>query len=174
MYHPVVARLRQHCDCGAGRFAAREFAEARPGASVMLSRLSELLFVEAMRGYIDSLPAGRAGWLAGLRDPVVGRALALLHTRIDRPWTADELANAVHLSRSAFAERFTALVGMPPMRYLNNWRMQVAAQRLRECRHSVAQIAAEVGYESEFAFANAFKRGFGVTPAAWRRGPIRT
>jgi len=151
------------------RYAAREFAEARPGAAVMLSRLSELLFVEAMRSYIESLPADRAGWLAGLRDPVVGRALALLHERIGEPWTADQLANTVHLSRSAFAERFTALVGVPPMRYLNNWRMQVAAQRLRECRNSVAQIAAEVGYESEFAFAKAFKRAFEETPAQWRR-----
>lgn len=152
------------------RYAAREFAESRPGAAVMLSRLSELLFVEAMRSYIESLPEDRAGWLAGLRDPVVGRALALLHTRIGEPWTAEALANAVHLSRSAFAERFTALVGVPPMRYLNNWRMQVAAQRLRECSLSVAQIAAEVGYESEFAFAKAFKRTFAETPAKWRRG----
>jgi len=151
------------------RYAAREFAESRPGAAVMLSRLSELLFVEAMRSYIESLPADRAGWLAGLRDPVVGRALALLHTRIGEPWTAEALANAVHLSRSAFAERFTSLVGVPPMRYLNNWRMQVAAQRLRESTGPVARIAAEVGYESEFAFAKAFKRAFSETPARWRR-----
>jgi len=127
------------------------------------------LFVEAMRSYIESLPPDRAGWLAGLRDPVVGRALALLHTRVAEPWTAEQLADAVHLSRSAFAERFTALVGVPPMRYLNNWRMQVAAQRLRECTNSVAQIAAEVGYESEFAFAKAFKRTFSETPTKWRK-----
>jgi transcriptional regulator GlxA family with amidase domain len=115
------------------------------------------------------MPAGRTGWLSGLRDPVVGRALALLHEQVDRPWTAEELAREVCLSRSAFAERFTALLGVPPMKYLASWRMQVAAQRLRESQRPVASIAAEVGYESDAAFTRAFKREFSLAPAAWRR-----
>jgi AraC-like DNA-binding protein len=101
---------------------------------------------------------------------VVSRALTAIHSRLAHPWTAEELAQEAILSRSAFAERFTALLGMPPMRYLTLWRMQVAAQRLRVTHASPSQVAAEVGYESEAAFARAFKREFGATPAAWRRG----
>jgi AraC-like DNA-binding protein len=109
----------------------------------VLAKLSELLFVEAVRHYVETLPADRTGWLAGLRDPMVGRALALLHTQLAHGWTAEALAREVFLSRSAFAERFTAVIGVPPMKYLTTWRMQVAAQRLRESSRSVAQIAAE-------------------------------
>ena len=105
----------------------------------------------------------------GLRDPAVGRTLALLHTELARPWTAEELAHQVYLSRSAFADRFTALIGAPPITYLTRWRMQVAAQRLRESPRSVAQISADVGYESEIAFARAFKRQFSMSPAQWRK-----
>jgi AraC-like DNA-binding protein len=151
------------------RYAAAEVAAARAGSAVVLAKLSELLFVEAVREYVDTMPAGRTGWLSGLRDPVVGRALALLHEQVDRPWTAEELAREVCLSRSAFAERFTALLGVPPMKYLASWRMQVAAQRLRESQRPVASIAAEVGYESDAAFTRAFKREFSLAPAAWRR-----
>src|SRR5689334_16092133 len=154
------------------RYAAQEVAAGRMGAATVLSKLSELLFVEALRGYVETLPSERTGWLAGLRDPVVSRALSAIHSRVAYPWTAEELAQEAFLSRSAFADRFTALVGMPPMRYLTLWRMQVAAQRLRETHLSPAQTAAEVGYESEAAFARAFKREFGVTPAAWRKGSI--
>ena len=152
------------------RYAAQEVAAGRTGSGTVLSKLSELLFVEAIRGYVETLPRERTGWLAGLRDPVVSRALSAIHSRLAPPWTADALANPAFLSRSAFADRFTALIGMPPMRYLTLWRMQVAAQRLRETHTSLAQIAAEVGYDSEAAFARAFKREFNVTPAAWRRG----
>ncbi len=109
------------------------------------------------------------GWLAGLRDPVVGRALALLHAELARAWTTETLAREVFLSRSAFADRFTALVGVPPMKYLTTWRMQVAAQRLREAHRSVAQTAADVGYESEAAFARAFERAFSMSPGIWRK-----
>ena len=151
------------------RYAAAELAAARAGSATVLAKLSELLFVEAVRQYLETLPADRRGWLAGLRDPVVGRALALLHSQLARSWTAEELAREVFLSRSAFAERFTALIGAPPMKYLASWRMQVAAQHLRDTHRSVAQIAEEVGYESEGAFARAFKRELSLSPAQWRK-----
>lgn len=154
------------------RYAAGELGAVHAGAAMMLAKLSELLFVEAVRRYVAALPAGRSGWLAGLRDPVVSRALALLHTQLARPWTAEDLAREVFLSRSAFADRFTALIGVPPIRYLATWRMQVAAQRLRESHRSVAQVAEEVGYQSEAAFTRAFKREFAVAPGQWRRQSV--
>jgi transcriptional regulator GlxA family with amidase domain len=135
----------------------------------VLAKLSELLFVEAVRDYLDALPAERHGWLAGLCDPAIGRALALMHARVAHPWWSEELAAASLLSRSTFAERFTTLVGVPPMSYLTAWRMQVAAQALRESRRSTAQVAEAVGYESEAAFARAFKREMGVNPGEYRR-----
>jgi AraC-like DNA-binding protein len=151
------------------RRAAAEFAAGGDGSATVLGRLTELLFVEAVRAYLADLPPGQTGWLAGMRDRAVGPALALLHLRIAESWTTEGLAREVGLSRSAFAERFTGLLGMPPMRYLSSWRLQLAAVRLRECTRSIAQIASEVGYESEAAFNRAFKRAFGTTPAAWRR-----
>jgi AraC-like DNA-binding protein len=154
---------------GSFRFAAEELGAARAGSSAVLAKLSELMFVEAVRGYLSALPADRRGWLAGLKDPAVGRALALLHSELARPWTAEELAREVFLSRSTFADRFTSLIGLPPITYLTRWRMQVAAQHLRESRRSVAQISLDVGYESEIAFARAFKREFSVSPAQWRK-----
>jgi AraC-like DNA-binding protein len=150
--------------------AAQEFATGGMGSTTVLSKLAELLFVEAVRRYLTTLPAGQTGWLAGLRDRIVGRALALLHGQAGRHWTTEELAQQVGLSRSAFAQRFTALVGMPPMRYLAHWRLQLAAVRLRESPRAIAQIANDVGYESEAAFSRAFKKAFGVTPGAWRYG----
>lgn len=155
------------------RYAAGELSAVRAGSSIALAKLSELLFVEAVRRYLDTLPAERRGWLAGLRDPVVGRALALLHSQLARAWTAEALAREVGASRSAFAERFTELMGVPPMKYLTGWRMQVATERLRETHRSVAQIATEVGYESEIAFARAFKREFSASPAQWRRQLVK-
>ena len=151
------------------RYAAGELTAVRAGSSIALSKLSELLFVEAVRRYLDTLPPDRRGWLAGLRDPVIGRALALLHSQLARPWTAEELAREVGASRSAFAERFSELMGVPPMKYLTGWRMQVATERLRETQRSMAQIAADVGYESEIAFSRAFKREYSASPAQWRR-----
>ncbi|MFJ7106094.1 AraC family transcriptional regulator [Pseudomonas sp. NPDC098740] len=136
---------------------------------IQIAKLSELLFVEAVSQYVASLPAERRGWLAGLRDPHIGRALALLHARPTEGWTAEALALEVGMSRSVFAERFTALVGQPPMQYLTLWRMHVAAQHLREGRGNVAQIGFAVGYESEAAFSRAFKRQFGTSPGTWRR-----
>ncbi|ABS25804.1 AraC family transcriptional regulator [Anaeromyxobacter sp. Fw109-5] len=149
--------------------ALRETRERRPGGESVLARLSELMFVEVVRSYLAALPAGNTGWLAGLRDEFVGRALALLHGRPAHPWTLDELARKVALSRSALAERFTQLVGRPPMQYLAGWRMQLAAGLLLGDSAGVSQVAAEVGYASDAAFSRAFKKAVGVPPAAWRR-----
>jgi AraC-like DNA-binding protein len=151
------------------RFAVNEIAAGRIGSATVITKLSELLFVEAVSQFVASLPAERRGWLAGLRDPQIGRALALLHARPTDEWTAETLALEVGISRSVFAERFTSLVGQPPMHYLTLWRMHLAAQQLREGHGSVAQIAFEVGYGSEAAFSRAFKRQFGTSPGVWRR-----
>ena len=150
------------------RFAARELAAGKFASSTVMSRLSELLFVEAVRDYATGLEGEQSGWLGGLRDPQVGRALALLHGGIDSDWTADRLAREVSMSRSAFNDRFTALVGMPPIRYLTHWRLQMAKEKLRGARQNIAQIAHAVGYDSEVAFNRAFKREFGEPPARWR------
>jgi AraC-like DNA-binding protein len=150
-------------------FAADEIAARRAGSETVLAKLSELLFVEALRCYVEDLGKEQTGWLAGLRDPFVARALALLHGRVATEWTVDDLGRAVGLSRSALAERFTRLIGEPPMRYLARWRLQVAAHQLRSSDAPLARIAGEVGYESEAAFNRAFKRSFGVPPATWRR-----
>jgi AraC-like DNA-binding protein len=152
------------------QFAASEASTDRIGSATVLSKLSELLFVEAVRRYVAELRPQERGWLAGLGDPIVGRALALLHARHREAWTAEQLAQEAGLSRSAFAERFTSLIGQPPMQYLALWRMQLAAQRLKENVAPIAKIAFEVGYESEAAFSRAFKRQFGVPPATWRKG----
>ncbi len=151
------------------QFAAEEVAAGRPGSETVLAKLSELLFVEAVRRYAQVLPQGQTGWLAGLRDPYVSRALALLHHDIVRPWNVDDLSREVGLSRSALAERFTALIGMPPMHYVASWRMQVATQKLRNTSASLAQVADSVGYGSEAAFSRAFKKAFGIAPHTWRR-----
>jgi AraC-like DNA-binding protein len=154
------------------RVGVRESSASRPGAESMLAKLSELMFVEAMRRYVENLPPEGKGWLAGVRDAQIGRALALLHGEPGRAWTVDELAREVALSRSALAERFTALVGEPPIQYLIRWRLALAAQTLRSGRETITRVAERSGYESEAAFSRAFKREFGMPPAAWRKaGP---
>lgn len=150
------------------QFAAREIGANRLGAASIVARLSELLFIEALRRYVADLPPQQQGWLAALRDPFIARALALLHARPAASWTATGLGTAVGLSRSAFAARFTSLLGQPPMQYLAQWRLNLAAQRLRTSQDPVARVAAEVGYESEAAFSRAFKRHFGEPPSSWR------
>jgi AraC-like DNA-binding protein len=152
------------------RYAAREHSARRPGSQEILARLSELLFVEAVRGYIEQLPSKATGWLVALRDPPLARALAALHERPAHPWTADTLAKEACLSRSAFAERFGSTLGMPPISYLTQWRMLLAGQRLRESSETIAQIASTVGYESESTFSRAFTREMGLAPGAWRSG----
>ncbi|WP_428311339.1 AraC family transcriptional regulator [Hydrocarboniphaga sp.] len=156
------------------RVGVRESSMSAPGADSMLAKLSELIFVEAMRRHVEQLPQGAKGWLAGVRDPQVGTALALLHREPGRGWTVDELAHEVALSRSALAERFNALVGEPPMQYLTRWRLALAAQQLRAGRAAISRIAEHSGYESETAFSRAFKREFGVPPAAWRKSNPQT
>jgi AraC-like DNA-binding protein len=148
--------------------AASESRGARPGGENVLSRLSELLFVEAVRRHLETLPPAQSGWLAGLRDPVIGQALAALHGEPAEPWTIELLARRAGASRSAFAERFTEVVGQPPMQYLALWRMQLAARLLAEGK-PVAAVADAVGYESEPAFSRAFKKLVGQAPAAWRK-----
>jgi AraC-like DNA-binding protein len=150
-------------------YAAQEVANGRPGSETVLTKLSELLFVETVRRYAETLPDGHTGWFAGLRDPYVARALALLHREVARHWTVDDLGREVGLSRSALADRFIRLIGVPPMHYLANWRMQVAAERFRNTSISLAQVAEIVGYDSEAAFSRAFKKAFGTAPATWRR-----
>ena len=150
------------------KFTINEARAARPGNAAMLGRLTELMFVEILREYMHRLPANQGGWLAGLNDAHVGKALRLLHANPTRNWTVGELARESAISRSALAERFTELVGDAPIRYLANWRMQLAKQLLREGAH-VQEVATRVGYESEAAFNRAFKRATGSPPAAWRR-----
>jgi AraC-like DNA-binding protein len=151
------------------RMGVRESQTSRPGAGSTLAKLAELLFVEALRRHVENLPAEGKGWLAGVRDPQVGRALALLHGEPASTWTVDRLAREVALSRSALAERFAALVGETPIQYLMRWRLALAARMLRVGRDAVARVAERSGYESETAFIRAFKREFGMPPAAWRK-----
>jgi AraC-like DNA-binding protein len=151
------------------QLAVAETRERRPGGHAVMLRLSELLFVEVVRHHLQNAPSRQRGWLAGLRDPLVGRALATLHGRPADPWTLGRLAREVGASRSTLAERFTRFAGAPPMQYLARWRMQLAARRLAEDTAKVSAIALEVGYESEAAFSRAFKRVVGASPDAWRR-----
>jgi len=161
---PASSLVRELLQAG-----VRESAAAAPGARSTLAKLAELLFVEALRRHVASLPPGGTGWLAGVRDAHVGRALALLHGDPARPWTVDDLAREVALSRSALAERFSDLIGESPMQYLIRWRLALAAPGLRSGREPIARIAERSGYESEAAFSRAFKREFGAPPAAWRK-----
>ena len=150
-------------------YAASEIAMGRPGSETVLAKLSELLFVETVRRYIATMPQSQTGWLAGLADPVVAKVLTLMHGDIARDWGLEELARESGLSRSVLAERFTRLIGMAPIQYLANWRMQVAAQELKDSNTSLARIAQMVGYDSEAAFSRAFKKAHGKAPAGWRR-----
>lgn len=142
------------------------------GREAILAKLAELMFVEALRSHLFHLSDAERGWLAGVRDPVVGAALRVMHGHPSAPWTLESLAREVGLSRSAFAERFTAFVHMPPMQYLARWRLQVAARMLESGTVTVGQAASAVGYQSEAAFNRAFKREVGQAPGAWRRGQL--
>jgi len=148
--------------------AVAESGSGRPGGENVLARLAELMFVEAVRRYIETLPPAQTGWLAGLRDPVVGQSLAALHGAAGDSWTVERLARLVGVSRSVLAERFTGMVGQPPMQYLALWRMQLAS-RLLDDGGQVSAVADAVGYESEAAFSRAFKKLVGESPATWRR-----
>lgn len=150
------------------RFSVSEAGASRAGGEAFLAKLSEVLFVETLRTYIDDLPADQTGWLAGARDAEVGRALALMHRNPARAWTLASLAKEVGVSRSSLVERFRRYLKEAPIAYLTRWRLQLGAQRLTSTSYSVAQISSEVGYESEAAFNRAFKREFGIPPARFR------
>jgi AraC-like DNA-binding protein len=145
-----------------------EAASGRVGSEAMLAKLSEALFVDTLRRYVSGLPEKQMGWLTGSRDPIVGKSLGLLHSRVAHPWTIVDLANEVGISRSALVERFTRYLSEPPMTYLTRWRLQLAARTLERTSRGVAEIAADVGYESEAAFNRAFKREFGLPPGRYR------
>jgi AraC-like DNA-binding protein len=150
-------------------FALRELRQDRSGGQVVKLRMAELLFVDVMRRYLEALPSGQTGWLAGLRDPLVARALALLHAAPAHGWTLDEIAAQAATSRSVLAERFVHLIGQPPIQYLRELRMQLACRLLAEDGAKVVSVAAAVGFESEAAFSRAFKKSVGLSPDEWRR-----
>lgn len=181
-FNPILASLprvlhlpRSVMGEGAGyeaflRTAVLESNRRRPGGEAILERLSELLFVDVLRRYVDSLPPEQTGWLAGMRDASIGRVLALLHEKPEAPWTLERLADEAAMSRSTLHERFVHFIGQPPMQYLTQWRIQVATTLLRDTRSKLVEVARRVGYESEAAFSRAFKRAVGVSPGAWRDG----
>jgi AraC-like DNA-binding protein len=180
LYNPLIAALPKILKIDVREGTSRDWIEAsfRLSASELIAighasssvvlRLSELLFVEAVRNYSQLLGDQEGGWLKGFADPHVGQALALIHNQIGNPWSVECLARKVGLSRSAFIDRFSTLVGMPPMRYLATCRLQTAKLNLRQAKIPIGRLASSVGYESEEAFSRAFKREFGLPPARWR------
>ena len=151
------------------RFSVQEGNGAPAGSSLVLAKLSEVLFVETLRRYINTLPSDQIGWLAGARDPVVGQAMAHLHREPADPWTIELLARRVGLSRTRLAERFRHFLGESPMAYLAKWRLKLGAEILQSTDDSITAVAASVGYASESAFNRAFKREFAFPPAQFRR-----
>lgn len=151
------------------RYTIAEAQARGPGSAAILPRLTEMLYLAVLRRYVEAMPADRGGWLGAVRDPEIGRALRLMHSAPDHKWTVARLARECGVSRSALAERFTEAVGVPPMRYLAGWRVQVSKQLMLEQSLSIAQVAERVGYESGVAFHRAFKRHEGRPPASWRR-----
>jgi AraC-like DNA-binding protein len=155
------------------RYSVEQAEASEPGGAAVLAKLSEVLFVETLRRYISGLQPAQSGWLAGVRDPEVGRALALLHRNPAQPWTIATLAREVGLSRSVLAERFRHYLSETPIGYLTQWRMHLAAQLLESTSKSVAEVAGDVGYESEPSFNRAFKRTLGLPPARFRSHSTR-
>lgn len=150
------------------RHASLRYVLEQPKENALLQRLPELVLADCLHHYAESLPEKQAGWLAALRDPVLAKALVLLHAQPERPWTVTQLARSAAVSRSVLAERFKEALGVSPMRYLTQWRLQLAADQLRTSSIGIAALAARVGYDSEAAFSRAFKRHLGASPAAWR------
>jgi len=151
------------------RFLASEVKAPRLGRDTLVRRLTDMLFIQVVRAWAEHEGRAERGWLAALHDPQIGAALQLVHRLPEREWTVGELAADVHMSRSAFAARFTALVGEPPLRYLRRWRMQRAIDLLRHTDITITGVAAAVGYGSEVAFSQVFKREVGCAPMAYRR-----
>lgn len=152
------------------KYAVGEAATGEPGSGAVATKVAESLFVESLRSYIDSLPPRHSGWLAGLRDPQIGKCLSLMHDQPAKDWSVETLAAEVHVSRSVLAQRFSELVGLPPIQYLIRWRLAIAARLLRSERISVSRVTEAIGYESEASFSRAFKKEFGVAPGQWRNG----
>jgi len=155
------------------RLMAAEARAFRPGGEAVITRLADIIVIQAVRAWIETDPAARTGWLGALRDRQIGRALALIHREPARPWTVASLARELAMSRSAFAARFTRLVGEPAMQYLARWRMHLAVHALQTEATTVGELADRYGYRSEAAFARAFKRVVGVAPGAVRSGAGR-
>jgi AraC-like DNA-binding protein len=175
-FAPLCAALPDFCKVrlseaarGLVGYALSDALDERPGADSLRVHMAELLFMDALRQYMLDMPENTTGWLAGLRDPLVGRALRALHEHPSHDWSVDDLAAAIASSRSCLAARFRDIIGEPPMHYLTQLRMQLAARRLEESHQSIARVAEEIGYDSCAAFQRAFKRHFGVPPATWRR-----
>lgn len=181
-YNPLLSALPQvlhvpgATNAWLSEFPKQVVAECRnprAGGATLLTRMAELMFVEVVRRYMENAPESAAerdtGWLAGLRDPIVAPALAAMHERPADAWTIADLARTANTSRTVLAERFTEVIGVPPMQYLAQWRLQLAAEQLTQGAEKVATIGARVGYDSEAAFSRAFKRATGHSPAAWRR-----
>jgi AraC-like DNA-binding protein len=154
------------------RLMGAEARSLRPGGEAVITRLADILVIQAIRAWIETDPAARTGWLGALQDPQIGRAISLIQREPARDWTVASLARELAMSRSAFAARFTELVGEPAMQYLTRWRMNVAFDALRDDGATVGELAARLGYRSEAAFARAFKRVVGVPPGAVRRGAV--
>ncbi len=181
-FNPLIAALPRclHVPRAAegwlSEFPRQVVAESRlgrVGADTMLTRMAELMFIEVVRRHLETLPPQQTGWLAGLRDPVVGPALACLHGRPAEDWTLVALARESGSSRTVLADRFSSVVGMPPMQYLTQWRIQLAANALTSGRAKVSAVASQIGYASEAAFSRAFKRATGQSPAEFRNGKTR-
>lgn len=176
---PRLLHVRHSDDAGQSligqfiRTAVAESSRRRPGGEAVLERLSEMMFVDLVRSYLDGLPTDQTGWLAGLRDRHVGRALTLLHEKPSQRWTVETLADRAGISRSALHDRFVLLIGQAPMQYLTNWRMQLASGLLVHTDAPILSVALDVGYESESAFVRAFKKATGLPPGQWRRERVR-
>ncbi|MQA78361.1 MAG: helix-turn-helix domain-containing protein [Streptosporangiales bacterium] len=151
---------------------ANEAKDLRPGGEEVITRLGDIVVIQAIRAWLESDPAARTGWLGALRDPVIGRAIAMIHRDPAREWTVASLARELAMSRSSFAARFSTLVGEPAMQYVTRWRMHVAMLSLKDDRSTAAQLAGRLGYQSEAAFARAFKRVVGIPPGAVRRSAM--
>jgi AraC-like DNA-binding protein len=179
--HPILSLLPPviHLAAGHGPLAApvesivrllsAEYAQPGPGHSAIVSRLVDALFVYIVRAWLQGQPEGSGGWLGALRDPAIGKTLALIHGQPDRDWTLEALAEAVAMSRAMFARRFRELVGEPPATYLTRWRMDLASRLLRDTDTPLAEVARRAGYGSEYAFSKAFSRQKGMPPGRYRR-----